>query len=1015
MPLELDPTKNYVDRLKKLLKDLQTRQDKLEFMNDKEQRQLYAEEAALHNKINFGEYDSDDELGFLSILISLNEDEMKSLLVQIQEFCRNSTLTKRFYPKLVIFTMSRFNLSYVSMLTDSNALIYSKEYQPANAGYSDRILQELIQEVAEDRMKATDFFTLLESMIQELHPSILTRLFWNNNELIQLINQDQEMRKHVDKVEDLKLYIDGRHPNLDQRIVHLFHVFGGITGVASSDYVIHKKSLINCLTENEYANIAQDFSSKCIYAGYYAHIYCAMIVNRDSKEIKHLHNLQKGDHLLMLDRGSRVFTDDNNFSYCVNNVDPVKQFLFKTMTPHGRIKQDEESVFIAFNTLLQGEHITKEETPEYLNSKPMKKGICAMNQKFWIKVALLETYGEIEGLQQYKKIFTIFRMRQFEKYHLKSDVSLFLDDEIAMIHNIISRINKQYITERHIAETQSISDDMKPVWIAIIQDVNNGKQTKALLTLRAIKKDFERNANDQPTMNTVEEMNNVDYVIAMLINQQLGFNDISEIMKKRIIDAYLANDLKLTANDRSQLESDNRWIVNNAVSIDGNALYFASDASKNDLEVVMAAVIQNAYALEYASDALKADREVVLAAVKKKGCALGSASETLQADQEVVMESLRQDARAFTYVGRILTDDTNFMKQVVLANYKVLQFAPDLLKRDREVVLAAVNQNGYALQFASKLLQDDREVVLAAVNQNGYALQFASQLLQDDREVVLAAVSQNGYALQFASQLLQNDQEVVLAAVNQNGYALQFASQLLQDQEDVFLAALNQNSYILQLASDELKENKQVVYAAVSQDARALQFAPDLLKRDRELVLAAVSQNGYALEYASQLLQEDREVVLAAVKQNAYAHVFASQLLQEDREVVLAAVNQDINIICTVSESLKANQPFMMSVVCQWGCALRYASQALKNNQEVVMIAVNQDGRALQYASKALQDNREVVMAAVNQDRQALQFASEALQDDLEVVMTAVGEDCDAASLGDDAESNNSLKRPKSP
>ncbi len=42
------------------------------------------------------------------------------------------------------------------------------------------------------------------------------------------------------------------------------------------------------------------------------------------------------------------------------------------------------------------------------------------------------------------------------------------------------------------------------------------------------------------------------------------------------------------------------------------ALQYASEALKNDKEVVLAAIMQYAYALQYASEALKNDKEIVL-------------------------------------------------------------------------------------------------------------------------------------------------------------------------------------------------------------------------------------------------------------------------------------------------------------------------------------------------------------------------------------------------------------------
>ena len=169
------------------------------------------------------------------------------------------------------------------------------------------------------------------------------------------------------------------------------------------------------------------------------------------------------------------------------------------------------------------------------------------------------------------------------------------------------------------------------------------------------------------------------------------------------------------------------WLESNefmlaAVTKDGSYLKFASDKLKDDKEIVLAAVANNAleypfkYALEFASEKIKDDREIVLAAVTKSGSAL--------------------------------------------------EFASDKLKDDKEIVLAAVTKYGGALEYASTKLKDDREFILAAVTNGGFALQYASDKLKDDKEIVLAAVTDDGRALEYASDKLNGDPEIVLTALS---------------------------------------------------------------------------------------------------------------------------------------------------------------------------------------------------------------------------------------------------------
>ena len=132
---------------------------------------------------------------------------------------------------------------------------------------------------------------------------------------------------------------------------------------------------------------------------------------------------------------------------------------------------------------------------------------------------------------------------------------------------------------------------------------------------------------------------------------------------------------------------------------------------KYDKKKVLAAVnFSIGDKLEYASDALRNDKEVVLAAVKLDGRALKYASADLKNDKDVVLAAMKQNGWALCWAG-------------------------DDLRNDKVIVLAAVKQHGIILFYASADLKNDTDVVLAAVKQNGMALKFASAKLKKDPDI----------------------------------------------------------------------------------------------------------------------------------------------------------------------------------------------------------------------------------------------------------------------------------------
>ena len=174
----------------------------------------------------------------------------------------------------------------------------------------------------------------------------------------------------------------------------------------------------------------------------------------------------------------------------------------------------------------------------------------------------------------------------------------------------------------------------------------------------------------------------------------------------------------------------------------------------------MAAVSNDGYALEYASEALKADREVVMAAIENIGYALQYASEELRSDSQFILAAVEKNGYA-------------------------LKYASDVLKADPEVVLAAVTQNGKALFDADEALRADRGIVMAAIKECGiaffYADFFVSQKIKADRDFILEVVKKDGYILSHASEALRADKTVVLEAMKQSISCMEYGNLVQED------------------------------------------------------------------------------------------------------------------------------------------------------------------------------------------------------------------------------------------
>ena len=167
---------------------------------------------------------------------------------------------------------------------------------------------------------------------------------------------------------------------------------------------------------------------------------------------------------------------------------------------------------------------------------------------------------------------------------------------------------------------------------------------------------------------------------------------------------------------------------------------------------------------------LLADPNVMMVAALKDAEALYYASDELRQNSDIVMAAIGQNAYDGLRFSQ-MHDNSDIVMSAVEQNGLALEHASERVQGMPEVVMAAVQQNGTALEHASVWLRGEQGVVIAAVQQNGTALEHASERLQDDRGVVIAAVAHDGKALEYASKRLQDDSTILTDASEAYGYS----------------------------------------------------------------------------------------------------------------------------------------------------------------------------------------------------------------------------------------------------
>ena len=329
-----------------------------------------------------------------------------------------------------------------------------------------------------------------------------------------------------------------------------------------------------------------------------------------------------------------------------------------------------------------------------------------------------------------------------------------------------------------------------------------------------------------------------------------------------------------------QLLGDKKFCLT-LCGIDGLLLQFVGDLC-NDTDVVMAAVSQNGLALKFASEALKDNEAIVKCALTQNGNSLDDASPRLKFETLLTELALEH--------GLWFRANLQGLPQSFLT---------------KENVIDVLSRNGGSLNGLPKDLCCDREVLIAALSSWRGAgelptTSFISQSyhlccdLLDDKDVVMSALAvaarklaqftgslafeRNPYA--YASDRLRNDREVLLAAVGVDGNSLSYAPEAFRDDKEVVLKALSSTGQfhpgetpltpVYRLASARLKEDKDVTLTALRHADSKFCFddVPTEFWGDKDAVLAALDSKAKPSEFwklVKTKAKDDPDVALAKI------------------------------------------------------------------------------------------------------------------------------------------------------
>ena len=262
------------------------------------------------------------------------------------------------------------------------------------------------------------------------------------------------------------------------------------------------------------------------------------------------------------------------------------------------------------------------------------------------------------------------------------------------------------------------------------------------------------------------------------------------------------------------------------------------DSTREDRDVVLAAVRRNGFALEYASAEMRADSEVVFEAIKTCPTAVQLALRGARADWRlwIMAMSFYQHHWLLRWAPEELKRNHGLWRIAVSVDAGVLEYAPVEVRADREIVFEAIKTWPATVRLALHGARADWRLWIMAmsIHQQTWLLCRAPEELLRDHEFWRIAVSVDASALEYASDEVRADPEVVFEAVQTCGYALSFASVDLRGDRKIVMAAVQSDPHGLRFASDELRGDVEVcAEAACAEMHRVKDMTRDWLMKMR--------------------------------------------------------------------------------------------------------------------------------------------------------------------------------------
>lgn len=315
---------------------------------------------------------------------------------------------------------------------------------------------------------------------------------------------------------------------------------------------------------------------------------------------------------------------------------------------------------------------------------------------------------------------------------------------------------------------------------------------------------------------TEELKNDIEILKLAVRGHEQAFGYIPEKWRsnKELIDIVLSGKVNSSSFEHFPAEyKDNREIAIKVLNDDAGCFQYLSVRLRDDKELALIATSKSGSALRYMSVSMLDDKDVVLRALADDGWrSIDKVSERLKNDIDIVLAAVLADNRVLNDFPDEFKDNEKVIEACLKGGGTAYTYFSDRFKKDRKIATQMSAKWNFNLNSCPDEFKNDKEIVLNAIKESANNFKFISPELLKDISYIKTLYTVNDRILYEMSDELKNqlfttkiftvthyDKQLMMELVIDDGYVKdnkRAARQIVVEFEGKKLMAVNNFSIL---------------------------------------------------------------------------------------------------------------------------------------------------------------------------------------------------------------------------